>query len=234
MTERVLIVEDEDKIAQALDEYLRHAGYETHRLARGDEVLPWLDANPVDLILLDLMLPGRNGLDVCRALRDGGAHGRGPAVIMLTARVDEADRLAGLNCGADDYVCKPFSPREVVARVQAALRRTRALTSSPEPQATGALVLDAAAWTARLDGQDLGLTAIEFQLLHVLVGQPGRIFTRDQLMDHIYPSERVVNWRTIDSHVKKVRRKIDDVRPGIDLIEAVYGVGYRYQPERAG
>lgn len=239
MTEKILIVEDEEKIAQGLVEYLRHAGFETHHLSRGDEVEPWLQRQSADLILLDLMLPGRHGLDVCKALRGGGTHGRGPAIIIITARVDEVDRLIGLNCGADDYVCKPFSARELVARVKAALRRTQALTQAA-PAVTGGdarhllvppLSLDLGAWIARLDGQDLGLTAIEFQLLRVLVGQPGRIFSRDQLMDQIYTSERVVSGRTIDSHVKKLRRKIQDLRPASELIQSVYGVGYKYEPQ---
>lgn len=237
----VLIVEDEDKIAAALQDYLRQAGYTTHRLGRGDEVLPWLAHHTVSLILLDLMLPGRNGLDICRELRTHGQHGGGPAIIMVTARVEEGDRLAGLEAGADDYVCKPFSPREVVARVHAAIRRTRGLTGHTTPVAMpaspsltphkgGALHLDDAQWKAWLDGQDLALTAVEFQLLRVLTWQAGRIFTREQLMDHIYPDDRVVSGRTIDSHIKKVRRKIEDVRPGCEPIQSVYGVGYKYEP----
>ncbi len=245
----ILIVEDEDKIAQALEDYLRQAGYRTHRLARGDEVEPWLRTQTVDLILLDLMLPGRSGLDICRALRSGGMHGGGPSILMITARVEEIDRLLGLEMGADDYICKPFSPREVVARVNAAVRRTRALQSDrregeacdaqarPEPAAAWAragLDLDDAGWKARLDGCDLALTAVEYQLLRVLVGQPGRIFRREQLMDLIYRDDRVVSERTIDSHVKKVRRKIQEVRAGSELIQSVYGVGYKFEPEGDG
>ncbi|MFT3802711.1 MAG: response regulator [Burkholderiaceae bacterium] len=224
MAERILIVEDEDKIADILRDYLVNAGYETWRLDRGDGVVDWLAGHPVDLVLLDLMLPGLGGLEVCKALR-GRPGQSGPAIIMLTARVEEIDRLLGLELGADDYVCKPFSPREVVARVKAVLRRGR----SALPAGDG-LRLDPAGWRASLRGHDLELTAVEFKLLQVLVEQPGRIFTREQLMDAMYRDERVVSDRTVDSHVKKLRRKIADVAPDADWIHSVYGVGYKYEP----
>ncbi len=228
MAERILIVEDEDKIADILRDYLVNAGYQTWRLDRGDGVVEWLASHPVDLVLLDLMLPGLGGLEVCKALR--GSPGQpGPAIIMLTARVEEIDRLLGLELGADDYVCKPFSPREVVARVKAVLRRGR----STLPSGDG-LRLDPAGWRASLRGHDLGLTAVEFKLLQVLVEQPGRIFTREQLMDAMYRDERVVSDRTVDSHVKKLRRKIADVAPDADCIHSVYGVGYKYEPQASG
>jgi len=225
---RILIVEDEDKIAEVLRDYLRQQGYETFRLARGDEVEAWVRENPVDLVLLDVMLPGQNGMDVCRALRSFSDA----AIIMVTARVDEIDRLLGLGLGADDYICKPFSPREVVARVGTVLRRTRREPRSPAPPPGSGLVLDEAAWRATLDGTPLDLTAVEFKLLSVLAGQPGRIFSRDQLMDHMYRDERVVADRTVDSHVKKLRRKIADVAPGEEFIHSVYGVGYCFEDRR--
>src|SRR5690606_4590552 len=148
---RILIVEDEDKIAEVLRDYLRQQGYETFRLARGDEVEAWVRENPVDLVLLDVMLPGQNGMDGCRALRSFSDA----AIIMVTARVDEIDRLLGLGLGADDYICKPFSPREVVARVGTVLRRTRREPRSPAPPPGSGLVLDEAAWRATLDGTPL-------------------------------------------------------------------------------
>ncbi len=221
MAERILIVEDEDKIADILGDYLRQQGYTVHRLARGDEVEDWVREHGADLVLLDVMLPGRSGLEVCRALR---ANDR-CAVVMVTARVDEIDRLLGLELGADDYICKPFSPREVVARVKAVLRRTR----GDLPPDAG-LVLDDAGWRGLLHGRDLGLTAVEFQLLKVLVGQPGRIYTRDQLIDAMYRDSRAVSDRTVDSHVKKLRRKIADIDPGREWIVSVYGAGYKYEP----
>lgn len=228
---RILIVEDEEKIAEVLRDYLRQYGYETHHIARGDAVEPWVRDNPVDLVLLDVMLPGMDGMEVCRRLRTFSDA----AIIMVTARVDEIDRLLGLGLGADDYICKPFSPREVVARVTTVLRRTRrppGEPAAPNGRDGAGLVLDESGWRASLDGQPLDLTAVEFKLLSVLAGQPGRIFTRDQLMDHMYRDERVVADRTVDSHVKKLRRKIADVAPGEEFIHSVYGVGYCYEDRR--
>jgi two-component system response regulator BaeR len=224
MTERILIVEDEDKIAGILGDYLAREGYATHRLQRGDEVLPWLDGHPAELVLLDLMLPGLSGFDVCRALRPAGAAG--PAIIVITARIEEADRLLGLELGADDYICKPFSPREVVARVKAVLRRVHPPRAGDPP----GLTLDLPRWQARWQGRDLGLTAIEFRLLKQMADQPGRIFTREQLMDAMR-GERVIADRTVDSHIKKIRRKIAEAAPGTELIRSVYGVGYKYSEQ---
>jgi two-component system, OmpR family, response regulator BaeR len=229
----ILIVEDEDKIAELLRDYLRQQGYETHRLARGDEVEGWVRANSVDLILLDVMLPGRNGLEICKALRAFSTA----AIIMVTARVDEIDRLLGLELGADDYICKPFSPREVVARVKTVLRRTQRAADSGTLAPVRAsdragLVLDEAGWKVALDGTPLDLTAVEFKLLAVLAHTPGRIYSRDQLMDAMYRDERVVADRTVDSHVKKLRRKIADVVPEHEFIHSIYGVGYQYEDRR--
>lgn len=229
---RLLIVEDEDKIAEILRDYLQNNGYATHRLARGDQVEEWVRANPVDLVLLDVMLPGLDGMEVCRRLRTFSDA----AIIMVTARVDEIDRLLGLGLGADDYICKPFSPREVVARVGTVLRRTRRNGKNGKGAASAArgagLELDETAWRATLDGHVLDLTAVEFKLLSVLASQPGRIYTRDQLMDHMYRDERVVADRTVDSHVKKLRRKIEEVAPGEEFIHSVYGVGYCFEDRR--
>ena len=227
MADRVLIVEDEVKLAGLLRDYLAQEGFEVTVLHRGDEVEPWMGTHQVDLVLLDLMLPGKNGLDVCRALRAT----TDVAIVMVTARVDEIDRLLGLELGADDYICKPFSPREVVARVKAVLRRARrgvGAAEGGERGAGGGVKLDAAGYRATIGGRDLGLTAVEFQLLRVLAEHPGRIYTRDQLMDAMYRDERVVADRTIDSHVKKIRRKIAAVLPDREIVHSVYGVGYKY------
>jgi two-component system response regulator BaeR len=224
----ILIVEDEDKIAEVLRDYLRQYGYNTERVARGDEVAEWVRTHPVDLVLLDVMLPGKNGLEVCRELR---AHSDA-AIIMVTARVDEIDRLLGLELGADDYICKPFSPREVVARVTTVLRRTRQPAGAAAKPASGGLVLDEASWRATLDGHQLELTAVEFKLLSVLASQPGRIYSREQLMDAMYKDERIVADRTVDSHVKKLRRKLSDAVPDEEFIHSVYGVGYCYEDRR--
>jgi len=212
MPDRILIVEDESKLATLLHDYLVQEGFEVTVLHRGDEV---------DLVLLDLMLPGKNGLDVCRALR---AHGD-VAIVMVTARVDEIDRLLGLELGADDYICKPFSPREVVARVKAILRRVKRSERPPE----AGVRLDADGYRAMIGRRDLGLTAVEFQLFKVLVDHPGRIYTRDQLIDAMYRDERVVADRTVDSHIKKIRRKIAAVLPDREIVHSVYGLGYKYE-----
>lgn len=224
----ILIVEDEPKIASLIADYLKGSGFQPHHIDHGDHVMPWLDEQRPALVLLDLMLPGTDGLTLCRQIRD-----RWPRlpVIMLTARVEEVDRLLGLELGADDYICKPFSPREVVARIKAVLRRSRALEGLPVPGVGNALVLDDDGWRALADGHDLGLTAVEFQLLKVMMGAPGRIFTRDQLMDHMYRDHRIVSERTVDSHIKKLRKKIADAWPEREIIRSVYGVGYKYQPE---
>jgi two-component system response regulator BaeR len=221
MAERILIVEDEHKLAELLRDYLRQEGFDVDMLHRGDEVENWVRTHPVDLVLLDLMLPGKSGLDVCKALRASSDV----SIIMVTARVDEIDRLLGLELGADDYICKPFSPREVVARVKAVRRRTK----RSDTGTVGGLMLNDSTLRAEIGGRDLGLTAVEFELLKVLAAHPGHIYSRDQLMDAMYRDERIVSDRTVDSHVKKIRRKIADVVPDREIIHSVYGVGYKYE-----
>jgi len=217
----VLVVEDEPKLSTLLDEYLRASGFETKVLDDGREVLPAVEQRKPDIILLDLMLPGRSGLDVFKEVR--AAHD--VPVVMVTALVEEVDRLVGLELGADDYICKPYSPREVVARVKAVLRRGARV---PAGGASG-LALDAARYEAMLDGQPLELTPVEFRLLNSLASRPGRIFPRAELLDSLYADHRVVSDRTVDSHVKNLRRKLQKVRPGEDLVHSVYGVGYKLE-----
>ena len=221
MTDRILIVEDEEKLAGLLRDYLVQDGFDVALLHRGDQVEEWVRTHPTDLVLLDLMLPGKGGLDVCKALRAT----TDVSIVMVTARVDEIDRLLGLELGADDYICKPFSPREVVARVKAVLRRVK---RRDLPQ-DGGLTLDDAGYRAAIGGRDLGLTAVEYQLLKVLTSHPGRIYTRDQLMDMMYRDERVVSDRTVDSHIKKIRRKVAAMLPDREIVHSVYGVGYKYE-----
>jgi two-component system response regulator BaeR len=221
MPERILIVEDEPKLAGLLRDYLRQEGFDVDVLHRGDEVEEWVRSHSVDLVLLDLMLPGKSGLDVCKALRAGSQV----SIIMVTARVDEIDRLLGLELGADDYVCKPFSPREVVARVKAVLRRSKR-NDGPTP---GGLVLNDASRKAEIGGKDLALTAVEFALLKVLASHPGHIYSRDQLMDAMYRDERIVSDRTVDSHIKKIRKKIAEIVPDREIVHSVYGLGYKYE-----
>jgi len=222
----LLIVEDEPKIARLMADYLQADGFVTQALENGNDVLPWLADNTPALVLLDLMLPGKDGLTLCREIRQ---HYPGVAIIMVTARVEEVDRLLGLELGADDYICKPFSPREVVARVKAVLRRGQPSEADVSSNAA-LLTLDEDGWQAFAAGEDLGLTAVEFQLLRVMMDAPGRIFTREQLMDHMYRDNRIVSERTVDSHIKKLRRKIADALPDKEIIRSVYGVGYKYQP----
>jgi len=224
MSRTILIVEDEEKLAMVMADYLQQAGFNTICLGDGTAVVPWVREHKPDLILLDLMLPGKGGLDICKEIR---AFSSLP-IIMTTARVEEIDRLLGLELGADDYICKPFSPREVVARVKAVLRR--AGDGGATIRATG-LILDESRYLATLHGHDLDLTAVEFNLLQFLAANPGRIYGRDTLMDHIYPDDRVVADRTIDSHIKKLRKKISAIYPAEELIHSVYGVGYKFESE---
>ena len=197
--------------------------------------------NPPDLVLLDLMLPGRDGIDICREIRTFSSV----PIIMMTARVEEIDRLLGLELGADDYICKPFSPREMVARVRAVLRRTLADAVKPQQKAVAEAVLEKPAdvspppdglWidtvrhAAWLEGSPLELTPVEFRLLSVLAAMPGHVFSREDLLERLYEDHRVVNGRTVDTHVKNLRRKMGRILPDSDLIQSVYGMGYKYQP----
>lgn len=226
---RVLVVEDDDKIAAILADYLRAAGFAVDREAQGPAAIDAVRALAPSLMILDLMLPGLDGLEVCKAVRRFSTL----PIMMVTARVDEIDRLLGLELGADDYVCKPFSPREVVARVKALLRRAHA-AGAMDAIAPGGFVIDDLARRIRLGARELSLTPLEFELLRTFLRQPERVFSRDQLLDAIHDDLRDVSDRAIDSHVKNVRRKIDAVRPGLDCIRSVYGVGYRYEPGELG
>jgi two-component system response regulator BaeR len=221
MPQHILIVEDEVKLATLLQDYLVQSGFEVSVIHNGSEVEPWLGANQPNLILLDLMLPGKSGMEICKEIRKTSSL----PVIMITAKVDEIDRLLGLELGADDYICKPFSPREVVARVRAVLRRSESI----DKPADKGLVLDVDTYKATINGNDLHLTAVEFQLLKVLSDQPGRIFTRSVLVDKIYSDGRVVSDRTIDSHIKKLRKKIAAQLPDQELIHSLYAVGYKFE-----
>jgi two-component system response regulator BaeR len=221
-TKLILVVEDEPKIARLILDYLDHAGYRSHWIERGDEAVAWIRAQSPSLVLLDVMLPGLDGMEVCRAIR---AFSNLP-VIMLTARVEEIDRLLGLELGADDYICKPFSPREVMARIKAVLRRIgEGGMASPSER----LVVDAERHSATLDGRLLDLTPVEFRLLSILGAQPGRVFSRDQLLDRLYDDHRIVTDRTVDSHVKNLRKKMQAVTPAEDIIRSIYGVGYKLE-----
>jgi two-component system response regulator BaeR len=222
MNEMILIVEDEERLSGLIRDYLIKSGYETHQIHNGLDVVPYVKANKPDLILLDLMLPGKDGLDIARELRTFTQI----PIIMITAKVEEIDRLLGLELGADDYICKPFSFREVVARVKAVLRRS---SNTTDDKPNDSVVLDNTRNQVILYGKTCELTAIEFKLLETMAKSPGRIFTRDNLMDYIYSDGRVVSDRTIDSHIRKLRKKIDDLVPGKELIMSVYSVGYKFE-----
>ncbi len=216
----VLIVEDERRLASVLADYLAAAGFETEWIADGREVVPAVRRRAPDLVLLDLMLPGKDGLDVCRELRGF----TDVPIVMVTARVEEVDRLIGLELGADDYICKPYSPREVVARVRAILRRV----DRPGTAVDG-LAIDEARHRATWNGRDLELTAVEFRLLKALAETPGRVWSRAQLVDRLYTDGRVVTDRTVDSHIKNLRRKLAQASPDRELIRSIYGVGYTFE-----
>jgi len=221
--QRILIAEDEPKIAALLGEYLENAGYIALPVSDGNRVLDAIGELHPDLLLLDVMLPGKDGLQILRELR---GHSALP-VIMLTARVEEIDRLLGLEFGADDYVCKPFSPREVVARIRALLRR-----SSASP-ASHPFVVDEHAQRIHAGGKPLPLTTTEYRLLHALIAHPGRVYSRDQLLDLMHDDLRDVTDRVVDSHIRNLRRKLDDLLPGAAFIHSVYGAGYRFEPPDA-
>ena len=222
MNRKILIVEDEEKLAALLSDYLKQNGFETCRLGNGLDAVPWVREHMPTLVLLDLMLPGRDGIEICKEIRQFSTV----PIIIVTARIEEVDRLLGLELGADDYICKPFSPREVVARVKNVLRRAG---SEQTIRADGSLTLDESRYRATLSGHDLDLTAVEFKLLQFLAAKPGRIYSRQQLMDQIYRDQRTVCDRTIDSHIKKLRKKIYAGDPGVELIHSVYSVGYKFE-----
>ncbi|CAM3418922.1 response regulator [Paracidovorax anthurii] len=228
--QRILVVEDEPDIAAIVLDYLRHSGFEAEHAAVGPTALARLTGpTPPDLTVLDIMLPGMDGLEVLRQAR---RHNDRP-VIMLTARVEEVDRLIGLELGADDYICKPFSPREVVARVRTVLRRGAASAAERVAAAVPGtpLVMDEALWQVMLRGTPVALTPREFRLLQAMARQSGRIFSRAQLLDMAYDDTLDVNERAIDSHIKNLRRKLR-AADGSDheWIRSVYGVGFSFDP----
>lgn len=223
----ILVVEDERDLADSLCFHLHSEGFSTARLERGDDVSLWLDRYTPALLLLDQTLPGKVGLDVCKDIR---RHSDIP-IIMVSTRVDEIDRLLGLEHGVDDYICKPYSPREVVARVKTVLRRCVNVQSELPLSKRPCLQFNDDAWRTLLAGRDLQLTAIEYRLLRLLVRATGCLLTRAQLINELYLDGRFISDRTIDSHVRKLRRKMDDMLPGFDPIKTVYGMGYRFVGE---
>jgi two-component system response regulator BaeR len=224
---QILIVEDDKKIADLLKDYLEQASFDVSQLNHGDAVIPEIRANPPDLVLLDIMLPGKDGVTICREIRSFSNL----PILFITAKVEEIDRLLGLELGADDYICKPFSPREVVSRVKAVLRR-----SHPEHDEkkliAGPIVLRPANHKTTINEKDLHLTPNEFELLKVLMSQPERVFSRSDLVSKIQGYDFDGYDRTIDSHIKNLRKKIDEHLNGQMIIRTVYGIGYTFNMPR--
>jgi two-component system response regulator BaeR len=224
--EHILIVEDERKLADLLRDYLSEAGYTVSWLDRGDRVVSRVKRDPPGLILLDIMLPGTDGTEVCREIRKFSKI----PILMITARVEEVDRIIGLELGADDYICKPFSPREVVARVKAVLRRAY---SEPETTrlAVGPISLDETTRRVSVDEEVLNLTPSEFGLLKIMMAHPGRVFSRSELLDKVQGYQFEGYDRTIDTHIKNIRKKITEKLPDREVIHTVYGIGYKFDSE---
>jgi two-component system response regulator BaeR len=221
----VVIIEDDPKIRAVLADYIAAAGHEPAAFSEGAAALKAIMEAPPAAIILDLMLPGLDGMAVCARVRQ---HCAAP-ILMLTAKVEEIDRLRGLDAGADDYVCKPFSAREVVARINALIRRAEGRVTRACAPPAGYMV-DEVGMRAAWKGQWLTLSPTEYQILASLMRQPGRVFTREQLLDRSSDHFRDVNDRAIDSHIKNIRRKIAAVDPSSACVASVYGVGYRFDP----
>jgi DNA-binding response OmpR family regulator len=220
----ILVVDDEPSIAQIAGDYLRHGGFGVITATNGVEALALARAQRPDLIVLDLGLPRMDGIEVARTLRREG----NVPIIMLTARIEESDRLAGLELGADDYMTKPFSPRELVARVKSVLRRVDAAGAGGDVVRRGDLLIDNTRMQVSRNGTPLDLTATEFQLFAALARQPGRIFTRAQLLDAVHGTDVEAFERAIDTHVKNIRRKVEPDPRSPKYVLTIYGMGYKF------
>jgi DNA-binding response OmpR family regulator len=229
--ERVLVVDDEPTVREVVQRYLERDGYQVEAAADGTGALDALAARPFDLVVLDLMLPGVDGLEICRTIRAAGPT----AVIMLTAKGDEADRIVGLELGADDYVVKPFSPRELVARVRSVLRRTRTSGEQPVPAASraGDVTVDPSTREAWVAGRPVELTVREFDLLAFLVRHPRQVFTRAQLLARVWDYTWFGETSTVTVHVRRLREKLEEDPSNPLRVQTVYGVGYRFVPVEA-
>jgi len=223
MKKSVLIVEDEMKLANILIEYLQKNDFQTKHIASGSKVIPWVKENKPNLMLLDLMLPEMNGKQICQEIRTFSTL----PIIMVTAMVEEIDRLIGLELGADDYICKPFSPKEVIARVKAVLRRSdpdyiknrqrRGFQVNPEQ------------YSITLSGEKLDLTPVEFRLMSMFIEYPNRVYNRDQILNKVFDDGRIVLDRTVDTHIKNLRQKLKTANPEVNYIRSVYGIGYSFE-----
>jgi two-component system response regulator BaeR len=219
----VLIVEDEKKLADVLVQYLEKESFRITHFESGLNVVDWVKDNQPNIILLDLMLPDINGKDLCKEIRQFSSI----PIIMVTAMIDEIDRLIGLELGADDYVCKPFSPKEVVARVKAVIRRTEGDYNESKIYET--FEVSDETYSIKYKQNKLDLTPVEFRLLKMFLESPGRVFNRDQILDKIFADGRIVLDRTVDTHVKNLRHKLKIASPDHDYIRSVYGIGYSFE-----
>lgn len=230
--QEILVVEDELKIAALLNDYLSAASYKVTVLNEGLGAVEYIQENQPDCVILDVMLPGMSGLDICKDVRKFSML----PIVIITARVEEIDRLLGLELGADDYICKPFSPREVVVRIRNILRRVALsrIEQTPTPQQVQdnieyrELSLNMERIQCLISGESISLTAVEFRMLFAMASRPGCIFSRDQLMSSAYTDTRVVSDRTIDTHIKNLRKKISEASSD-ELIHSIYGVGYKVE-----
>ncbi len=218
MTNKILIVEDDEKIATILAKYAQDSGYSHHIINDGADVISWVKDNEPDAILLDIMLPNVSGTELCKQIREFSEV----PILMITAKVEEIDRLLGLEIGADDYICKPFSPKEVMARIKTILRRV------PPKVSDSMFELDVASQRAKLQNVELPLTPVEFRILHAFTSKPDNVWNREQLLNKMYDDYREVSDRTVDSHVANLRKKLLTSSLKHDFIGSVYGVGYRF------
>jgi DNA-binding response OmpR family regulator len=225
----ILVVDDEPTIAEVVARYLERAGYETRTAADGPSAVAAAIAERPDLVVLDIMLPGFDGLEVMRRVH-ADLEGR-VAVILLTAKGEESDRVVGLTRGADDYVVKPFSPAELVARVDAVMRRSTDDDAREEPLDFGALVIDPSGRSARIEGRDVELTQREFDLLLFLAQHPGQVFSREQLMDRVWQFSFYTDTTTVTVHIRRLRAKLEPDPSEPQWIQTVWGVGYRFRPD---
>jgi DNA-binding response OmpR family regulator len=224
VSDRILVVEDEQSIRTIIEYALRDAGFAVVTATRGDEAIEAFDREAIDLVILDIMLPGLDGLEVCKRIR--ATHST--PIIMLSARGEELDKVLGLELGADDYVTKPFSPRELVSRVKANLRRARVEPDRSAPLRIGDIEIDTTARTVTRAGRELALTFSEFEILHKLAGTPRRVFTREELMNHLWDGNFFGDLRSVDVHVRHLRQKVEDDPSNPVLIRTVRGVGYSF------
>ena len=221
----ILIVEDEENLAKIMRDYLSREGLKTHIIADGNAVVEYVREHKPNVILLDIMLPNKDGSTICKEIRQFS----NTPIIMTTARVDEIDRIIGLEIGADDYVCKPYSPRELVARVKVQLRKN----TQPNSKEDKDIKLNDDFLTVSFSTKSIELTFVEYNLLKKLHASKGRIYNRDQLIDSIYTDGRIVSDRTIDSHIKKIRKKLKTLSPKQEYIHSIYGCGYKFEVRQA-